>query len=65
MEGALAGIRSIALSQVYAREGMGDTVPFDAAEAWGAHVLAPAARRADGRRARWSTSTSRRRRPTR
>jgi 5'-nucleotidase len=36
MEGALAGVRSIALSQVYAREGMGDTVPFAAAEALGA-----------------------------
>ena len=41
IEGALAGIRSIALSQVYAQEGMGDTVPFAAAEAWGAKVLAP------------------------
>ena len=41
MEGALAGIRSIALSQIYAREGMGDSVPFAAAEAWGAKVLAP------------------------
>lgn len=41
MEGALAGIRSIALSQVYAREGMGDTVPFAAAEAWGTRVLQP------------------------
>jgi 5'-nucleotidase len=41
IEGALAGIRSIALSQVYAREGMGDTVPFDAAEQWGAQVLRP------------------------
>ena len=41
MEGALAGIRSIALSQIYAREGMGDTVPFAAAEAWGAKVIAP------------------------
>ncbi len=41
IEGALAGIRSIALSQVYAREGMGDTVPFAAAEAWGAKVIAP------------------------
>lgn len=41
IEGALAGIRSIALSQVYAREGMGDAVPFAAAEAWGAQVLAP------------------------
>ena len=41
VEGALAGVRSIALSQVYAREGMGDAVPFAAAEAWGARVLAP------------------------
>jgi 5'-nucleotidase len=41
IEGALAGIRSIALSQVYAREGMGDTVPFAAAEAWGVRVLRP------------------------
>lgn len=41
IEGALAGIKSIALSQVYAREGMGDTVPFAAAEAWGAKALAP------------------------
>ncbi len=41
MEGALAGIPSIALSQVYSREGMGDTVPFAAAEAWAEQVLAP------------------------
>lgn len=41
IEGALAGIRSIALSQVYAREGMGDAVPFAAAEQWGPRVLAP------------------------
>ena len=41
MEGALAGYRSIALSQVYAREGMGDAVPFAAASAWGARVLRP------------------------
>lgn len=41
MEGALAGVRAIALSQVYAREGMGDTVPFDAALAWGERVLTP------------------------
>jgi 5'-nucleotidase len=39
MEGALAGVRSIALSQVYAREGMGDTVPFAAAEHWGPRVI--------------------------
>lgn len=41
MEGTLAGIRSIALSQVYAREGMADSVPFDAAEEWGERVLRP------------------------
>ena len=41
IEGALAGIRSIGLSQVYAKEGMGDAVPFAAAEAWGAKVIAP------------------------
>ena len=41
MEGALAGVRSIALSQAYSREGMGDTVPFAAAEAWAEQVLRP------------------------
>lgn len=41
MEAALAGIPAIALSQVYAREGMGDRVPFAAAEAWGERVLRP------------------------
>jgi len=41
MEGALAGVRSIALSQAYSREGMGDTVPFAAAEAWAERVLEP------------------------
>ena len=41
IEGTLAGIRSIALSQVYAREGMADSVPFGGAEAWGAKVIAP------------------------
>lgn len=41
MEGALAGVRSIALSQVYAREGAGDAVPFEAAIAWGERVLRP------------------------
>lgn len=39
IEGALAGIRSIAFSQVYAREGMGDDVPFAAALTWGPKVL--------------------------
>lgn len=41
MEGALAGVPSIALSQAYSREGMGDTVPFAAAEAWAERVLRP------------------------
>jgi 5'-nucleotidase len=41
MEGALAGVRSIALSQVYAKEGMGDTVPFAAAEALAGNILGP------------------------
>lgn len=41
MEGTLAGIRSIALSQVYAREGQGDNVPFAAALEWGEKVLRP------------------------
>ncbi len=41
LEGALAGIRSIALSQVYSREGMADTVPFEAADFWGEQVLRP------------------------
>jgi 5'-nucleotidase len=41
MEGALAGVRSIALSQAYSREGMGDTVPFAAAQGWAERVLAP------------------------
>ena len=41
MEGALAGIRSIALSQVYSKEGVGNAVSFDAAEQWGEKVLRP------------------------
>ena len=41
IEGALAGVRSIALSQVYSREGMGADVPFGAAREWGAKVLGP------------------------
>jgi 5'-nucleotidase len=41
MEGALAGVRSIAMSQVYSKEGMADRVPFSAAEAWGERVLRP------------------------
>ena len=41
IEGALADVRSIALSQVYSKEGAGENVPFDAAIEWGAKVLAP------------------------
>jgi 5'-nucleotidase len=41
MEGALAGVRSVALSQVYAREGAGDEVPFACAEAWGERAIRP------------------------
>lgn len=41
MEGALAGVPSIALSQVYAREGAGLDVSFDAAAQWGEQVLRP------------------------
>ncbi|HZG47651.1 MAG TPA: 5'/3'-nucleotidase SurE [Allosphingosinicella sp.] len=41
MEGALAGVPSIALSQVHAREGMADTAPFSAAEEWGEQALRP------------------------
>ena len=40
-EGALAGIRSVALSQVYSREGKGNDVSFEAAEVWGDRVLRP------------------------
>jgi 5'-nucleotidase len=39
MEGAISGVRSIALSQVYAREGQGDAIPFEAAEVWGERVV--------------------------
>ena len=41
LEGALAGIRSIALSQVPMREDLGDGVNFAAALEWGARVLRP------------------------
>ena len=43
MEGALAGVRSIALSQLYRREGdgVGGAVSFATAESWGARVLRP------------------------
>jgi len=40
-EGALAGIRAVALSQVYSREGLGHGVSFEAAEVWGEKVLRP------------------------
>lgn len=39
MEGAISGIHSIALSQVYRKEKKGDAVPFDAARAWGERVV--------------------------
>lgn len=39
MEGALAGVRSIALSQTYARDGVHEL--FDAARSWGQKVLGP------------------------
>jgi 5'-nucleotidase len=41
MEGALAGIRSIALSQRYERSGVGEKVSFATAEAWGERALRP------------------------
>ena len=41
MEGAISEIKSIALSQVHAREGLGEAVPFAAARAWGERVLRP------------------------
>ncbi len=41
MEGALAGVPSIALSQVHASEAAGDGAPFDVAAAWGERVLRP------------------------
>lgn len=41
MEGALAGIRSIALSQRYAATAPGERVSFEAAEIWGERVLCP------------------------
>ena len=39
MEGALAGVPSIALSQAYAKQGLGASVPFGSAEAWAGRVL--------------------------
>ena len=41
MEGALAGVRSVALSQRYGRREPGEDVSFAAAEEWGARVLRP------------------------
>jgi 5'-nucleotidase len=41
IEGSLAGVPSIALSQVYARQGLGESVPFAAAEAWADRVIRP------------------------
>ncbi|WP_133366588.1 5'/3'-nucleotidase SurE [Qipengyuania sediminis] len=41
IEGALAGVRSIALSQVISREGAAGPETFAAARAWGGRVLAP------------------------
>lgn len=41
MEGALAGIRSVALSQRYALSAPGEKVSFEAAERWGERVLRP------------------------
>ncbi len=39
MEGTLAGVRSIALSQAYNREGLGDEVSFACSESWGEQTL--------------------------
>jgi len=41
MEGALAGIRSVALSQRYPDHAPGERVSFATAEAWGERVLRP------------------------
>lgn len=41
MEGALAGIRSIALSQRYSLSAPGEKVSFEATEIWGERVLRP------------------------
>ena len=41
IEGALAGIRSIALSQITTRDGEPGADTFEAARSWGAKVLAP------------------------
>lgn len=39
MEGAISGVRSIALSQVYTKGSRGDSIPFEAAAAWGERVI--------------------------
>lgn len=39
MEGALAGVPSVALSQTYGPDAKGDDVPFSAAREWGGRVL--------------------------
>lgn len=41
LEGALAGVRSIALSQVYRRADTGLEVSFEAAQQWGTRAIAP------------------------
>lgn len=41
MEGALAGFRAIALSQVFSPAGTESGLRFDAAEAWGAQAIRP------------------------
>lgn len=41
MEGALAGIPSIALSQAHSREGLADAAPFSAASEWAERTLRP------------------------
>lgn len=41
MEGALAGVPSVALSQAFAAQGPGDNVSFGAAAAWAAAALKP------------------------
>ena len=58
MEGALAGIPSIALSQGYAREGMGDTRAVRRGRGLGRAGAAAADRPRRWTSARWSTSTS-------
>ena len=41
MEGALAGVPSIALSQASSREDVAESVPFEAARDWASRALAP------------------------